>query len=80
MIIILAVIILSLIGVDQLVKYWAVTSLKPEGSMDFIHFGNFKIFDLTYLENKGAIFGSMAGQRWFLIGFTSLLIIAEFLF
>lgn len=76
MIIILAVIILSLIGVDQLVKYWAVTSLKPEGSMDFIHFGNFKIFDLTYLENKGAIFGSMAGQRWFLIGFTSLLILA----
>lgn len=76
MIIILAVIILAMIGIDQLVKYWAVTSLKPEGSIDFIHFGDFKIFDLTYLENRGAIFGSMAGQRWFLIGFTSLLILA----
>ena len=67
---------LLLIGADQAVKYWAVHSLQPKGSMDFIHFGKFKIFDLTYLENDGAIFGSMSGQRWFLIGFTSLVIIA----
>ena len=34
--------------------------------------------DLTYLENDGAIFGSMSGQRWFLIGFTSLVLIIGF--
>lgn len=44
--------------------------------MDFIRFGDFEVFDLTYLENDGAVFGSMSGQRWFLVGFTSLLIIA----
>ena len=56
-------------------KYWAVNSLRPKGSIDFIHFGDFKVIDLTYLENDGAIFGSMSGQKWFLIGFTSIVLI-----
>lgn len=72
--ILLIIVTLVLIAADQLVKYWAVHSLKPVRSMDFIHIGDFKILDLTYLENDGAIFGSMSGQRWFLIGFTSLII------
>lgn len=80
----MAVFLVIMIGVlvvaDQLVKNWAVEVLQPVGSMDFIHFGDFKILDLTYLENKGAIFGSMAGQRWFLVGFTSLVIIAGIVF
>ena len=73
---ILLVMIAALIGIDQLIKFWAVDKLKPVESMEFIHFGDFRVIDLTYLENRGAIFGSMAGQRWFLIGFTSLIIAA----
>jgi signal peptidase II len=65
----------ALVGADQLVKYWAIHDLKPVGTKEFIHFGDFKIIDLTYLENDGAIFGSMSGQRWFLVGFTSLVVI-----
>ena len=60
--VLLIVFILALIGADQLVKYWAVHELLPVGTMKFIHFGNFRILDLTYLENDGAIFGSMSGQ------------------
>ncbi len=75
MAILLSAAIALLIGLDQLVKYWAVHSLEPKGSMRFIHIGDFRILDLTYLENDGAIFGSMSGQRWFLIGFTSLVLI-----
>ena len=75
MTILLVVLIAALVAADQLVKHWAVTSLKPVGSMDFIRFGDFELFDLTYLENDGAIFGSMSGQRWFLIGFTLLIIV-----
>ncbi len=75
MAIILGVLIVVLIAADQLVKYWAIHELKPVGSMEFIHIGSRKIIDLTYLENDGAIFGSMSGQRWFLIGFTSLVVI-----
>jgi len=74
----------GLICADQFIKDWAVNSLREVHTMDFIHIGDFKIIDLTYLENDGAIFGSMSGQRWFLVGFTSLVIIggiiAMFLF
>ena len=78
MTIILVVLIAVLVAADQLVKHWAVVSLQPVGSKEFIHFGSFKVFDLTYLENDGAIFGSMSGQKWFLIGFTALVIILGF--
>ena len=67
-----------LVGADQAVKYWAATELQPVGSIDFISVGGKKLVDLTYLENRGAIFGSMQGQRWFLIGFTSLVLIIGF--
>ncbi|MBR6967854.1 MAG: signal peptidase II [Ruminococcus sp.] len=74
MAIFLVVLIVLLVGADQLVKYWAITELRPVGSMDFISIGGHKVMDLTYLENRGAIFGSMAGQRWFLVGFTGIVI------
>ncbi len=76
MIILLIIAIAALIVADQAVKYWTVDSLKPKGSIDFIDIGKLDVMDLTYVENDGAIFGSMSGQRWFLIGFTSLVIIA----
>ena len=80
MIILLIAAIIILIGADQAVKYWAVENLKPVGNMDFIRIGDLEILDLTYVENQGAIFGSMAGQRWFLVGITSILIIAAMVF
>lgn len=70
--------IILLVGADQGVKYWAVNSLQPKGSIDFIKTGNTEILDLTYVENRGAIFGSMAGQTWFLVGVTSLILIIGF--
>ena len=76
LILIFAIIGILLIGLDQLVKYWAVNSLQPVGSMDFLHIGKLDIMHLTYVENDGAIFGSMSGQRWFLIGFPLLIIAA----
>lgn len=78
--ILLIITILVLVVIDQLVKHWAVDVLQPVGTIDFIHFGNFRIINLTYLENDGAIFGSMSGQRWFLVGFTSLVVVAAFVF
>lgn len=75
MAILLVLMIAALVGADQLVKYWAIHELKPVHTKEFIHFGDFKILDLTYLENDGAIFGSMSGQRWFLVGFTSLVVL-----
>lgn len=73
--ILLIIAVVILVAADQITKYWAATDLQAAGSIDFIHFGDYKVLDLTYLENTGAIFGSMSGQKWFLIGFTSLIII-----
>ena len=78
MAVILTLLTVLLVAADQLVKYWAIHELKPVGTMEFIHIGDFKIFDLTYLENKGAIFGVMSGQRWFLVGFTSIVVLLGF--
>lgn len=75
MMILIFIAIAALITADQLVKLWAVKDLMPVGSMDFIKLADLKILDLTYVENRGAIFGSMSGHKWFLVGFTSIIII-----
>lgn len=63
-----------LVGVDQLLKIWAVRSLQPVGSMDLIKFGDLDILGLHYLENDGAVFSSFSGMRWVLVGSTSIMI------
>ncbi len=73
--IISAVAIVLLTGADQLIKVWAIDSLKGQPSKEFIAFGDTKILNLTYLENDGALFGSFSGMRWILIAVTTALMI-----
>lgn len=75
MIIFSVIAIIFLVACDQLIKYWCVNNLVLHESVDFIKIGDFKIFDLTLHYNTGAIFGSMAGKRFFLI-FSVLIITA----
>ncbi|MDE5945825.1 MAG: signal peptidase II [Oscillospiraceae bacterium] len=75
MIIIAFVAIALLVICDQLIKNWCVNNLVLHESVDFIKIGDFKIFDLTLHENTGAIFGSMAGKRVYLIAVTSLIML-----
>lgn len=51
---------LSVIAVDQLTKWLCVTLLKPVGRVTLIP--NF--LKLTYVENRGAAFGSFTEHRW----------------
>lgn len=54
---ILAIImVISLIILDQIVKYWALVVLKPIGSITVIN----GFFALTYVENRGAAYGSFS--------------------
>lgn len=76
MMILSCVLIVLLVGIDQLIKYWAVHALQPQGSIPFLHIGDTEILNLTYLENKGAAFSSFSGMRWFLIAITVLLMAA----
>ena len=67
--------IVLLVAADQGIKLWAITVLQEKGTMPFLHIGNWKLFDLTYLENSGAVFGSFSVQRYLLIGVTSVSIL-----
>ncbi len=58
------IIVLSFVGLDQLVKYLTDTHLMPIGSSvplwkDVFHF--------TSAHNTGAAFGMLSGSRWLLI-------------
>ena len=53
------IIIALLIGLDQLIKFWALNSLKKVGSIPVIN----NIFNLTYVENRGAAFGMLQNNQ-----------------
>lgn len=57
-----------LVAADQLTKYWAVSRLKPVGSVTVLP----GFFALSYVENQGAAWGMLAGQQVFLIAFSLL--------
>ena len=56
---------LVLIGLDQAVKYWALTSLQAQHTIPLIE----TVFHLTYVENRGAAFSLFAqfDSRWIFV-------------
>lgn len=71
-------IILFLVFIDQMTKYLAVTYLKGEEDVFLIE----GVLHLQYLENHGAAFGVLQGQKWFIlfVGILFLAVIIFFLF
>lgn len=67
--------LILLILLDQITKYLAVAILKPYGSVKLIP----GVFELTYLENRGAAFGMLQGGRLLFLPLT-IIIILIFLF
>ncbi|MEA5084232.1 MAG: signal peptidase II [Lachnospiraceae bacterium] len=61
MIILISVVILT--ALDQYSKFIALTHLKPVGNIKVID----GWFDFTFVENRGAAFGILEGQRWFFV-------------
>ena len=55
-------IIISVIGLDQLLKWWTVTHI-PLGATVFQN----PIIDLTYLQNRGAAWSVFSGNRLLLL-------------
>ena len=60
-----------LIFLDQFTKYLAVQHLKDQ--MPVVLWKN--VFELSYLENRGAAFGIFQGKQWPLIIFTVIVLI-----
>ncbi len=65
------IMIVAMIVIDQLVKYWAMTSLRPIGSIPLIQ----DVFHFTFAKNTGAAFSILRGKQVFLIILTSLVIL-----
>ena len=63
--------IIALIFIDQFTKYLAVINLK--GSSPFVIIKD--VFELHYLENTGAAFGILSGQKIILVIVTAIIII-----
>ena len=62
----------ALIGIDQLIKLWAVQVLQPVGAMPFIpHVG-----ELRFVLNPGMAFSLLSGKQLFLIIATSVALLA----
>ncbi|MGN1014655.1 MAG: signal peptidase II [Butyricicoccus sp.] len=52
-----------LVAVDQMVKFWTVSVLKDIGTIPLIP----NVFQLTYVENRGAAFSILQNQQWLFI-------------
>lgn len=59
-----------LILLDQGTKLWALHSLKPIHNVTVAE----GFLDLTFVENRGVAFGMFAGQRWFILVLTGVII------
>lgn len=72
-----AIIVMLLLALDQFTKYLAATVLKGGHSVILIK----GVFQLHYLENRGAAFGMMQGMKiWFVIGTFLLLALILFIY
>lgn len=70
-----AVIILILTAIDQFTKYMAVVHLKGKEDISLLK----GILHLQYLENRGAAFGLLQEQKWFIL-FIGILFLAVIIF
>lgn len=65
-----------LVGADQLFKYLVLEHLTQVATLPLID----GVLHLTYVENRGAAFGTLQGQRWILIGVTGLVLVGAVVF
>ena len=59
---------------DQLIKLWAIANLQGQPPRPFLQLGSFDWMHLRYLENSGAAFSILRGNRGFLIVFPVIMI------
>ncbi len=68
--------VLSLVGIDQLIKYFVIEYLKPIGVFELID----GFIRLRYVENTGAVFGSFSSHTAVLTVVSIILLIVTVYF
>ncbi len=66
-----SILIIAIILLDRLVKYWAMTVVAPVGELAGIE----GIFHFYYVENTGAAFSILREHTWILIVITALVVV-----
>ena len=66
--------IAGLTVIDQLIKLWAIANLQGQPARPFLQIGSLDWMHLRYLENRGAAFSMLSGNRGFLIVFPVIMI------
>ena len=61
-----AIVILALVGLDQLVKYLVRNNIPLGGHADLIP----RVLGLSHIHNEGAAFSMLMGARWFFVVLT----------
>ena len=64
--------VIMLTAFDQFTKWLAVTKLKGNDAFVIIP----KVFELRYLENRGVAFGMFQDQKWPILFFSGLIMVA----
>lgn len=64
------ILVAGILALDQLVKYWAVHTVRAVGSIPLIE----GVFHFTYTENRGAAFSILQGRQGFFIAVTVLML------
>ncbi len=70
------ILVLSLVGVDQLIKYFVIEYLKPIGVFELLE----GFIRLRYVENTGAVFGSFSSHTAVLTVVSIILLIITIYF
>lgn len=76
MYVIVGLIVIGLVGIDQLTKVWATATLG--GGRDIAIWDG--VFHLVYVKNEGAAFGMLGGKQTFLILMTTAIIIGMIIY
>ena len=70
------ILVLSLVGIDQIIKYFVIEYLKPIGVFELIE----GFIRLRYVENTGAVFGSFSSHTAVLTVVSIILLIVTVYF
>lgn len=69
------ILVIILLGLDQLTKYLSIINLKDRPALRLID----GVLELNYLENRGSAFGMLQNQKFFIL-FTGFVFMAVILF
>ena len=64
------------LAADQITKYIVMTNMTLGETVDFID----GFLDFTYIHNDGGAWGMLGGERWLLLGVTSVVMVAIIIF